>query len=149
MSRIEERVREFAARLSHWLNTDKKTAKGQRAERVARLREEAAARARQAASRVQDFRESERGHRAAEKINDLRASDAAKRAADKLQDLRASDTGQKAEQALSDLRQRDSVKKAEEGARKVLHDLFSGGPGGGGSESAPAEEDRPAERPAD
>lgn len=129
MSRIEDRVKEFATRLSHWLNTDKKTAREQRAERVAKLRGEASARAQRAASRVQDFRASERGQRAASKLNDLRASDAAKRAEAALHDLRASEAGQKAEHALSDLRQRESVKKAEESARKVLHDLFSGGHG--------------------
>jgi hypothetical protein len=140
MGRIEDRIKEFTTRLSHWLNTDKKTAKEQRADRVAKLRSEAAARAHQAADRVQDFRESERGQRAAEKLHDLRASDAAKRAEAAIHDLRASETAQKAEHALSDLRQRDSVKKAEEGARKVLHDLFSGGP-----DSASAVGDHPAE----
>jgi hypothetical protein len=146
MSRIEDRIKEFATRLSGWLNTDKKTAKQQRSERVTKLREEASARAQQAATRVKGFRESDRGQRAAEKLNDIRSSDAAKRAADKLNDLRASETGQKAEHALSDLRQRDSVKKAEEGARKVLHDLFSGA-SHDGSDTAPsaAAGDRPAE----
>jgi hypothetical protein len=129
MSTIDSRIKEWAARLSHWLNTDKKTARDQRAERVAKLRGEATVRAQRAASRVQDFRESERGQRAAGKLSDLRSSDTAKRAEAALHDLRASDTGQKAEHALSDLRQRESVKKAEEGARKVMHDLFSGGPG--------------------
>ena len=46
-------------------------------------------------------------------------------------DLRASDAKKKAETTLSDLRQREPVKKAEESARKALHDLFSGGHGGG------------------
>lgn len=128
MSRIEDRIKEFTARLSHWLNTDKKTARQQRAERVAKLRAEAAARARQAADRVQEFRDSERGQRAASKLNDLRASDTAKRAEAAFHDLRASEAGQKAEHALSDLRQREPVKRAEETARKALHDLFSGGP---------------------
>lgn len=129
MSRIEDRVREFATRLSHWLNTDKKTARQQRADRVARLRDEASSRAQRAAGRVQDFRASERGQRAAEKLSDLRGSDAAKRAESALHDLRASEAGQKAEHALADLRQREPLKKAEESARKVLHDLFSGGSG--------------------
>ena len=129
MSRIEDRIKEFATRFSHWLNTDKKTARQHRAERVTRLRGEASVRAQRAASRVQEFRDSERGQRAAGKLNDLRASDAAKRAEAALHDLRASDAGQKAEHALTDLRKRESVKKAEENARKVLHDLFSGGPG--------------------
>lgn len=133
MSRIEDRIKELATRLSHWLNTDKKTAREQRAERMARLRTEASARAQQAVTRVQDFRESERGQRAASKLNDLRASDAARRAEAALHDLRASEAGQKAEHALSDLRQRESVKKAEESARKALHDLFSGGPSGSGT----------------
>lgn len=137
MSQIETRIKEWAARLSQWLNTDKKTAREQRADRVAKLRSEASARAQQAASRVQDFRDSERGQRAASKLHDLRSSDAAKRAEAALHDLRASNGGQKAEHALADLRQRESVKKAEDGARKVMHDLFSGGPGG-----AKATEDR-------
>jgi hypothetical protein len=130
MSQIESRIKEWAARLSQWLNTDKKTAREQRSERVAKLRSEASARAQRAATRVQDFRDSERGQRAASKLNDLRSSDPAKRAEAALHDLRASDAGQKAEHALSDLRQREAVKKAEEGARKMMNDLFSGGPGG-------------------
>jgi hypothetical protein len=129
MSQIESRIKEWTTRLSQWLNTDKRTAREQRADRVAKLRSEATARAQRAASRMQDFRESERGQRAAGKLNDIRSSDTAKRAEAALHDLRASDAGQKAEHALSDLRQRESVKKAEEGARKVMHDLFSGGPG--------------------
>ena len=140
MGRIEDRIREFSTRLSQWLNTDKKTAREQRAERMAKLRDEATARAQRAATRVQDFRASERGQRAAGKLNDLRASDTAKRAEAALNDLRARETAKKAEQALSDLRQREPVKKAEESARKVLHDLFSGGPGGAGSTG-----DHPAE----
>jgi hypothetical protein len=133
MGRIEDRIKEFTTRLSQWLNTDKKTAREQRTERMAKLRSEASVRAQQAADRVQDFRESERGQRAASKLNDLRSSDTAKRAEAAFNDLRASDAGQKAEHALSDLRQRESVKKAEEGARKVLHDLFSGGSGSSGT----------------
>jgi hypothetical protein len=126
MSTIDSRIKEWAARLSQWLNTDKRTAREQRAERVAKLRSEATLRAQRAATRVQDFRASERGQRAAGKLNDLRASDTAKRAEAAFQDLRASDTGQRAEHALADLRQRESVRKAEESARKVVHDLFSG-----------------------
>lgn len=122
------RIKEFAARLSHWLSTDKKTAREQRAEHVAKLRGQASAGAQRAASRVQDFRASERGQRAASKLNDLRGSDTAKRAESALHDLRTSEAGQKAEHALSDLRQREPVKKATDGARKVVHDLFSGGP---------------------
>jgi len=141
MSQIESRIKEWATRLSHWLNTDKKTAREQRADRVAKLRSEATARAQRAASRMQDFRESERGQRAASKLSDIRSSDTAKRAEAALHDLRTSDAGQKAEHALSDLRQRESVKKAEEGARKVMHDLFSGGPGSTHTTAG----DRPAE----
>lgn len=135
MSRIEERIKEFTERVSHWLNTDKKTARQQRSERVAKLRTEASARAQRAATRVQDFRDSERGQRAATKLNDLRASDTAKRAEAAFHDLRESGAGKKAEHALTDLRQREPVKKAEEGARKVLHDLFSGGPDGSSDSS--------------
>ena len=137
MSTIESRIKEWAARVSQWLNTDKKTAREQRAERVAKLRSEASARAQRAASRVQDFRASDRGQRAAGKLNDLRSSDTAKRAEAALHDLRASDAGQKAEHALADLRQRESVKKAEESARKVMHDLFSGGSSDSGKSDTP------------
>ena len=133
MSTIDSRIKEWAARLSHWLNTDKKTARDQRAERVAKLRGEATVRAQRAASRVQDFRESERGQRAAGKLSDLRASEAAKKAEAALHDLRTSDAGKKAENALADLRQREPVKKAEESARKVMNDLFTGKSGGSGT----------------
>jgi hypothetical protein len=133
MSRIEDRIKELATRVSQWLNTDKKTARQQRAERVARLRGEATERAHRAATRVQEFRESERGQRAASKLSDLRTSDTAKKAEAALADLRASEAAKKAEAALADLRQREPVKKAEENARKVFHDLFSGGPGADGT----------------
>ena len=121
------RIKELIAQLSQWWNSTAKTARQQGADTTARMRREAAARAQQAASRARDFRDSDRGQRAASKLNDLRASDAAKRAEAAFNDLRASDAGKKAEGALTDLRQRESVKKAEESARKVMHDLFSGG----------------------
>ena len=120
------RIKELTARLSQWWNSNA---------RSGNLRREATARAQKraqkAAGRVQDFRESERGQRAASKLNDLRSSGTAKRAEAAFNDLRASDAGKKAESALTDLRQRESVKKAEESARKVMHDLFSGGSGSG------------------
>jgi hypothetical protein len=115
MSRIDSRIKEFTARLSQWWGGAGKT------------------RARRAAGRVQDFRASERGQRAASKLNDLRGSETAKKAEAALNDLRASEAAKKAESALADLRQRESVKKAEESARKVMHDLFSGGPGSSGT----------------
>jgi hypothetical protein len=127
MSRIESRVKELIAQLSQWWTSSARTARQQGTDQTARLRREAAARAQRAAGRARDFRESDRGQRAASKLNDLRASDAAKRAEAAFHDLRASDAGKKAEGALTDLRQRESVKKAEESARKVMHDLFSGG----------------------
>lgn len=127
MSRIESRIKELTARLSQWWSSSAKTARQQRADRAERLRNGATAQAQRAADRARDFRDSERGRRAASKLNDLRASDAAKRAEAAFHDLRASDAGKKAETALTDLRQRESVKKAEESARKVMHDLFSGG----------------------
>jgi thioredoxin-like negative regulator of GroEL len=107
MSRIESRIKEMIERLTQWWNSNSS----------------------RAASRARDFRESERGQRAASKLNDLRTSDTAKRAEAAFNDLRASDAAKKAESALADLRQREPVKKAEEGARKVMHDIFSGGPG--------------------
>jgi hypothetical protein len=129
------RIKELVTRLSQWWSSSAKTARQQRADKAADLRREAGARAQRAASRVQDFRESERGQRAASKLSDLRASEPAKRAEAALHDLRASDAGKKAESALSDLRQREPVKKAEESARKVLNDLFSGGSGSSGTTS--------------
>jgi hypothetical protein len=126
MNEIERRLREFASRLSAWWSASAKSAKERGADSSAGLRREASARAQQAASRMQDFRASERGQRAASKLSDLRTSDTAKKAEAAINDLRASDTAKKAESALADLRQREPVKKAEEGARKVLHDLFSG-----------------------
>jgi hypothetical protein len=115
MSRIESRIKELTARLSQWWGSAGKT------------------RAQRAATRVQDFRESERGQRAASKLSDLRGSETAKKAEAAFNDLRASDAAKKAESALSDLRQRESVKKAEESARKVMHDIFTGGPGSSGT----------------
>jgi len=136
MNEIERRLREFASRMSAWWDSSAKTARQRRADGSAGLRREASARAQKAASRVQDFRASERGQRAAGKLNDLRASDTAKKAEAAINDLRASEAAKKAESALTDLRQREPVKKAEEGARKVLHDLFSGsGPAGAGRDS--------------
>src|ERR1700761_3022540 len=126
MSKIEDRLRGLVIRWAQRWNPATRT------ERSAQLRREAKARAQQAATRVQDFRDSERGQRAASKISDLRTSETAKKAEAAWGDLRASETGRKAESALADLRQRESVKKAEESARKAMHDLFSG-TGGTGS----------------
>ena len=129
MSDIERRLREFAARLTEWWHSSAKSARRRSADGTAGMRRGAAEHVHRAASRVQDFRQSERGQRAASKLSDLRASEAAKKAEAALHDLRASETGKKAENALSDLRQREPVKKAEESARKVMHDLFTGGSG--------------------
>jgi hypothetical protein len=128
MSDFDRRLKEFAARLTAWWNTSAKSAGRRRAD-GAGMRRGAAEHVHRAASRMQDFRQSERGQRAASKLSDLRASDAAKKAEAALHDLRASETGKKAESALADLRQREPVKKAEESARKVMHDLFSGDSG--------------------
>jgi hypothetical protein len=130
MSDIDRRLREFAARLTQWWNTSAKSARRRGAGDTAGARRGAAEHVHRAASRMQDFRQSERGQRAASKLSDLRASDAAKKAEAALHDLRASDAGKKAESALADLRQREPVKKAEESARKVMNDLFSGNAGG-------------------
>jgi len=138
MNEFERRIRELTTRVKQWWGSGSKTAKfrQRRAERAANLRQGAAARAQQAASKLQDFRESERGQRAAGALHDLRDSEAAKKAEAVIHDLRASDAGKKAENALTDLRQREPLKKAEENARKVLHDLFSGASGDhGASES--------------
>ena len=128
------RMKDLAARLSQWWNSSR-----QQAGRQDRgLRREATARAQRAASKVQDFRDSDRGQRAASKLSDLRTSEPAKRAEAAFNDLRTSDAGKKAESALADLRQREPLKKAEEGARKVMHDLFSGN-GKSGSSSTTAD----------
>jgi len=129
MNDIERRLREFDARLTDWWNTSAKSARRRGAGGTGNMRRGAAEHVHRAASRVQDFRQSERGQRAAGKLSDLRASEAAKKAEAALHDLRASDAGKKAETALADLRQREPVKKAEESARKVMHDLFSGNSG--------------------
>jgi membrane protein involved in colicin uptake len=111
MSEFERRIKELWARLTAGLSSSAKTAGRKRDESSANLRREATARAQQAAAKARDLRDSE----------------TAKKAASALHDLRSSETGKKAEAAIADLRQREPVKKAEESARKVLHDLFSGG----------------------
>ena len=126
------RPRGLSAWLAEWWNSTRK----QRSDGTAQLRREAKVRARRAAARMQDFKDSERGQRAASKVSDLRSSQPAKRAEAAFQDLRASNAGKKAESALADLRQREPLKKAEESARKAMHDLFSGGSAGDGSGSA-------------
>jgi hypothetical protein len=127
MSETQSGLRGIFARLSAWWNSSAKTARQRGTEGADGFKREASARAQQAADKFQGFRTSERGQRAAGKLNDLRTSEPAKRAEAALNDLRTSDAGQKATSALSDLRQREPVKKAEESARKVMHDLFSGG----------------------
>jgi hypothetical protein len=129
MSDIERRLKEFAGRLSEWWKSSAKSAGRRGAGGTAGTRRGAAEHVHRAASRMQDFRQSERGQRAAGKLSDLRTSEAAKKAEAALHDLRASDAGKKAESALTDLRQREPVKKAESSARKVMHDLFSGNSG--------------------
>jgi hypothetical protein len=126
MGQAGGRVRGLTARLAEWWNSTRK----QRSDSTAQLRREAKVRARRAAARMQDFKDSDRGQRAASKLSDLRGSQPAKRAEAAFQDLRASDAGKKAESALADLRQREPLKKAEESARKAMHDLFSGGSSG-------------------
>jgi hypothetical protein len=113
MNEMERRLRELVSRLTAWWHGSAKNA-------------------------ARDFRDSERGQRAAGKLNDLRTSGTAKKAEAAFNDLRGSGTAKKAESALSDLRQREPVKKAEKGARKVVHDLFSGSGSGGSTGSGPA-----------
>jgi hypothetical protein len=137
MSDIERRFRDFAARLTGWWNSSAKSAR-RGAGGTAGARRGAAEHVHRAASRMQDFRQSERGQRAAGKLSDLRASEAAKKAEAALHDLRASDAGKKAESALTDLRQREPVKKAEESARKAMHDLFTGNSGSSDTTSTPS-----------
>src|ERR1700722_20231857 len=120
MSEFERRIRDLWTRITAGLSGSAKTAGRKRSESAAQLRKEAAARAQQAAA----------------KVSDLREGDAAKKAEAAINDLRASDAGKKAESAIADLRQRDSVKKAEDSARKVMHDLFSGGDKSGSASSS-------------
>src|SRR5690348_7666395 len=105
MSDIERRLREFSARLTAWWNSSARSARRRGTHSAADVRRGAAEHVHRAASRVQDFRQSERGQRAASKLSDLRSSEAAKKAEAALHDLRASDAAKKAESALSDLRQ--------------------------------------------
>ena len=133
MSDIESRLRDFAARLTGWWNSSAKSARRRGAGGTAGMRRGASEHVHRAASRMQDFRQSERGQRAAGKLSDLRTSEAAKKAEAALHDLRTSDAGKKAENALADLRQREPVKKAEESARKVMNDLFTGKSGSSGT----------------
>src|SRR5580693_7241253 len=67
------------------------------------------------------------GRKRSESAAQLRKEAAARaqQAAAKVSDLRDTDAAKKS--ASADLRQREPVKKAEESARKVMHDLFSGG----------------------
>ena len=129
MNDIERRLKEFAARLTGWWDSSARSARRRGADGTTGMRRGAAEHVHRAASRMQDFRQSERGQRAAGKLSDLRTSEAAKKAEAALRDLRVSDAGKKAESALADLRQREPVKKAESSARKVMHDLFSNGSG--------------------
>jgi membrane protein involved in colicin uptake len=127
MSEFERRIKEFWTRLTAGLSSSAKTAGRRRGESTANLRREAAARAQQAAAKARDLRDSETAKKAASALHDLREGEAGKKAEAAINDLRSSERGKKAEAAIADLRQREPVKKAEESARKVLHDLFSGG----------------------
>ena len=131
MSEFERRIKDLWTRITAGLSGSAKNAGRKRSESTAQFRKEAAARAQQAAAKVGDLRDTDTAKKAASALHDLREGEAAKKAEAAINDLRASDAGKKAESAIADLRQRDSVKKAEEGARKVMHDLFSGGSGSG------------------
>lgn len=141
MNEFERRVRHLlnplSTRFTQWWHGSKaRSAWQHRTEGRTNLAHEATAAFKRAEARVQDFRESDAGKRAASKLHDLRESDTGKKAASALHDLRGSEAGKRAESALTDLRQREPVKKAEESARRVLHDLRSGGGRGAGSDSA-------------
>jgi hypothetical protein len=127
MSEFERRIKEFWARITAGVSGSAKTAGRKRDESTANLRREATARAQQAAAKARDLRDTDTAKKAASALHDLREGEAGKKAEAAINDLRGTQTAKKAEAALSDLRQRESVKKAEESARKVLHDLFSGG----------------------
>jgi membrane protein involved in colicin uptake len=137
MNEFERRIRELWTRITAGLSGSARSADRKRSEGAAHLRKEAAARAQQAAAKARDLRDTDAAKKAASALHDLREHEAAKKAEAAFNDLRASETAKKAESALADLRQRESVKKAEEGARKAMHDLFSGtGSKGSGSSSA-------------
>jgi hypothetical protein len=127
MSEFERRIRELWTRITGGLSGSAKTAGRKRSESTAQLRKEAAARAQQAAAKVSDLRDSNTAKKAVSALHDLREGEAAKKAEAAINDLRSTDAAKKAESAIADLRQREPVKKAEESARKVMHDLFSGG----------------------
>jgi membrane protein involved in colicin uptake len=131
MSEFERRIRDLWTRITAGLSGSAKSAGRKRSESTAQLRKEAAARAQQAAAKARDLRDTDAAKKAASALHDLREGEAAKKAGAAINDLRASDAGKKAENAIADLRQREPVKKAEESARKVMHDLFSGGSGSG------------------
>jgi hypothetical protein len=127
MNEFERRIRDLWTRITAKLSSSAKDAGRKRSEGAATLRREATAGAQRAAAKARDLRDTEAAKKAASALHDLREHEAAKKAEAAFSDLRGTETAKKAESALADLRQRDSVKKAEEGARKVLHDLFSGG----------------------
>jgi membrane protein involved in colicin uptake len=127
MSEFERRIKEFWARISASLSGSAKTAGRKRDESTASLRHEAAARAKQAAAKARDLRDTETAKKAASALHDLREGEAGKKAEAAINDLRSSEAGKKAEAKIADLRQREPVKRAEESARKAMHDLFSGG----------------------
>jgi hypothetical protein len=123
MNEFEQRIRRlfstFSTRFAEWWSHSKT--------RVRQFPESDAGK--RAAAAMHDLKESEASKRAAAAVHDLRESEAGKRAASAVHDLRESDVGKRAEQALTDLRQSEPVKKAEESARRVLHDLRTGGNG--------------------
>src|ERR1700722_1696381 len=133
MSEFERRIRDLWTRITAGLSGSAKTAGRKRSESTAQFRKEAAAPAQQAAAKVGDLRDTDTAKKAASALHDLREGEAAKKAEAAINDLRSTDAAKKAESAIADLRQREPVKKAEEGARKVMHDLFSGGSGSSGA----------------
>jgi hypothetical protein len=133
MSEFERRIRDLWTRITAGLSGSAKGAGRKRGDSAANLRKEAAARAQQAAAKARDLRDTDAAKKAASALHDLREGEAAKKAEAAINDLRSSDAAKKAENAIADLRQREPVKKAEEGARKALHDLFSGGGKSGSS----------------
>ena len=130
MNEFERRIRQLITRLSQWWGDSAGATRRRRIEGTATLRQEATARAQQAAAKARDLRDTDAAKKAASALHDLREHETTKKAEAKLNDLRGTETAKKAENAIADLRQREPVKKAEEGARKVLNDLFSGGKSG-------------------
>ena len=138
MNEFERRIRKLITRLSQWLGDSAGATRKRRIEGTAALRQEAAARAQQAAA----------------KARDLRDTDAAKKAASALHDLREHETTKKAEaKSREQVRQeseQEAIQKAGGGGRGGLRGLVRlapvvrGAPAGRVADGRAALRDRPS-----